>query len=297
MATQAQLEQRVREYLYSSHEAGRPFIHQINGAINNSQLTMIIDTASSAPVGSICEFEDGEQVYVEGASGTTITIKRGHNGTTAASHSDNAVFAVNPTWTRKMITQALTDCVHGLAAEGVYSLKGGTVNLVTGQDFYELSETDVMPGKSVLAVWYQYTDGGNVMIALPFQAIDDLGGISGPGFHLLSWGTRGSGEAIRYLYPARLDAITDNADDPALEEIMVLGATYRLLAMAEAPRSTDPGRLTDRTVQPGQQLRNAGWFYGQYLRRIAAYRAHLMSRVASLPRHPRFGRASRWRWR
>lgn len=300
MATQAQLRQRVYDHLYGTSLSERPALHQINGAINDSVLALEVDDADTAVTGSILEFEDtGEQVYVEAIPGpepdTTRTIKRARNGTTAASHSDNAVFAIDPVYTRKMIDDALLSCMYELQDEGIYLVEDHTITLVAGQNFYPVA-IDSLAGQGVLAVYYQEDAPGLTITSLPFQYVEVADDPFGPGIHLFSWGTKTAGESVRMAIAKPVALLTESTQDPRLEEIMVYGAVYRMLAARSGARTHDPGRQTDRTVQPGQATRDASWFLGAYRRLIIQHRATIRTETRRFPSRYRFNRALRWRW-
>lgn len=68
----------------------------LNGAINNSVTTLVVSSAASFPTtGNFRIIIDSEIMKVTAVSGTTFTISRGQEGTTAASHSNLAnVFGI-----------------------------------------------------------------------------------------------------------------------------------------------------------------------------------------------------------
>lgn len=61
---------------------------QLNGAINDSVTTVTLDADHGVDPGEVLQV-DSEQLYVAAVSENTLTVERGVNGTTAASHSDN----------------------------------------------------------------------------------------------------------------------------------------------------------------------------------------------------------------
>lgn len=64
----------------------------LNGAINNSTTSVVVTSASGFPSsGDFKILIDSEIMNVTGVSGTTFTVQRGQEGTSAASHSDTAV--------------------------------------------------------------------------------------------------------------------------------------------------------------------------------------------------------------
>jgi hypothetical protein len=62
----------------------------LNGAINSSQTSITVDDGSAVDVGETIVI-DAEQCAVEDIATNTLVVVRGINGTTAASHADNAV--------------------------------------------------------------------------------------------------------------------------------------------------------------------------------------------------------------
>lgn len=64
----------------------------INGGINNSVTAVVVDDSSKFRVGDVIQI-DSEYMWISAnVVGTnTLTVSRGYGGTTAASHSDNAV--------------------------------------------------------------------------------------------------------------------------------------------------------------------------------------------------------------
>ena len=64
---------------------------QLNGAIDSSVTSLVVDTASGSPSANFRIRIDDELMLVTNKSGTTFTVTRGVEGSTAAAHSDNAV--------------------------------------------------------------------------------------------------------------------------------------------------------------------------------------------------------------
>lgn len=62
---------------------------KLNGAINASVTTITLDSTSGIAVGDILKIDDEYLTVVTVASATSLTVQRGTNGSTAASHSDN----------------------------------------------------------------------------------------------------------------------------------------------------------------------------------------------------------------
>ena len=110
----------------------------------------------------------------------------------------------------------------------------------------------------------------------------------------MAWGDLSASKPNAYYTYAKVPA---DATDimPRQEELVILGACVLLLGMSIAPRTQDPGSHSDRTVQPGQSMRDARWFQGEYFIRARAEAAQLAVERQNLPGTVRINRARRWR--
>jgi len=70
-----------------------PLSDALNGAIDASQTSIVVDNGSYFHMGHVLEI-DSEWVIVESVSTNTLTVTRAQGGTTAATHADNAVVTV-----------------------------------------------------------------------------------------------------------------------------------------------------------------------------------------------------------
>ena len=72
--------------------------NQLNGALNNSATTVTVDSTTGFPATGTIDI-DSELITYTGLTGTTFTgCVRGVNGTTAASHLDNAIVTNASSW-------------------------------------------------------------------------------------------------------------------------------------------------------------------------------------------------------
>lgn len=86
---------------------------QLNGAINNSVTTLDVDSVTGAPDANFRIKIDDELMLVTAISTLTLTVTRGIEGSTAASHADNAV--VTHVLTAGGLAQNLADLGIGSA--------------------------------------------------------------------------------------------------------------------------------------------------------------------------------------
>lgn len=97
---------------------------QLDGSVNSSVTTLTVDRTSAFP-SSGTVLIDSEQITYTGKTATTFTgCTRGANGTTAASHSDNA-----------LVTQVGVDATidRSVVAEGIISMSSLVITIPSGE--------------------------------------------------------------------------------------------------------------------------------------------------------------------
>lgn len=299
MSTRAQLRQRVVDNLYSNEKQARPSLQRLNGTVANvtTDTTVTVDDGTMVSIGDIIEFEDGEQGYVFSVSTNDLGVVRQWNGTSSASHADNQFIKINPTHTIKQIDDALDEALRDMDSQGVYQLAAGTdITLVSGTDLYELTEEDVRNPDGVKAVFYQ--DGSNAqLVGIPFKVVWDTFNLEltlTVGVQLLHWGNNGAGDTLSVVYAQSLVGLIGSLTEASLEDAAVMFATGKLLQSQEGARIHDPGRYTDRTVQPGQHLRDGTFWMAQYQRAVWKAKSAIRLKERNLPRHPRQGSIDRF---
>lgn len=300
MATLANLKARVHHNLYGGEVTGHPYTTILGAAVADGTTTTItVPDGTQWAAGDVLEIEETEELcLVRSVATNNLTVIRGYHDTTAAAAADAGEIHKNPRWTYSDVGQALTDTMLSLESWGIHSFGTGSVTRVTNQQFYELSETDIVEQFGVLNLYY-VEDNTLIPVPLPFrQLYANLGTghasySQGRGIHVLDWGELNVGEAAYYSYAKRLDSATDLTT--AQEVITVLGATALLMGMTIAPATQDPGARTDRTIQPGQTSRDSRWFQGEFFIRARAEAAYLAVHRQRYPGTVKYNRARRWR--
>lgn len=303
MATQADIRQRIFDYLYSSQLTEHPAVSLINGAIDNATTSITVDDAPDYGLvsGTIIEFFDGEQCFVTGAAGNVLTVIRGWNGTTKAAHSDNDPFSVDPRFTISQVDDAIDATLLSFESWGVHNFaQGGVlVDPASTVRYFEIDETDIDYTYGILSLYY-FNDQTNVPVPLPFRlqvGIDTESGFATTtGIHVPWLGNTVTGAVVDNLwftYAQVIDSVTDLL--PRQEELVVIGSCSHLLGKAITPRTQDPGRYTDRTVQAGQMVRDGRWFQAEFFVRVRAEAAQLAVERQKVPGTVQLNRAKRWR--
>jgi len=303
MATQAAIRQRIFDYLYSSQLTEHPAVSLINGAIDNAVTSITVDDADAYGLvsGTIIEFFDGEQCFVTGAAANVLTVIRGWNSTTKAAHSDDDPFSVDPRFTIAQVDSSIDATLLSFEGWGVHAFANGGVLVDPASDvrYFELDETDINETYGILSLYY-FNDQTNVPMPIPFRmhiGIDTASGFTTTtGIHVPYLGNTVTGAAVDNLWFTYAQVIDETTDLlPRQEELIVLGSCSQMLGKAITPRTQDPGRYTDRTVQAGQMVRDGRWFQAEFFVRVRAEAAQLGVERQKVPGTVQLNRAKRWR--
>lgn len=146
----------------------------LNGAINDSTTSVVVDSATGLPSeGDFYLNINEEIVLVTHISGSTLTVIRAQEGTTAASHLDEAT--ITGIITASDITNRANERM------GIQALPYGRLSRFVGGTYTELDETDfTVVGSNVfstagndgtIAGWFRHL-GGNDATGL-VRAFDD----------------------------------------------------------------------------------------------------------------------------
>lgn len=295
MATQAAIRQRVRNKLYSLVPPARPYVDRLNDTLSASaaDTTVTVYTGTSWKAGDIVELPGGEQLYITGVATNDLTVIRAWNGTTLETAATGIVLLKNPRYDLATIDQSITDCLESLENLGVFTYGYGSLTLVAGQTAYQLTESDVL---GVIGVYYKETTTLEP-IPLPFNYSRKLSSTPFTNNHTLSvwdWGGKAAGDTLYYTYKKKIDSVTDLL--ARQDELVVWGAAYRMLLGTVSPETHDPGKRTDRTVQPGTTSRDASRLEYEFNNMVRLERAVLETEIQKLmPGNLQIGRARRWR--
>lgn len=300
MATQAELRQRTYDYLYGSFPTESPFVTQITAAYTSGATTINVLDGEQWEVNDIGENPNtGEQFLVLSIATNALTVSRGWAGTTAAASSgtDDLIYK-NPRFSQKKVDDALDTAIKFLELWGIHGFAQGTITRANPKEFYEVSETDLIPQLGVLKV-YEVIQNSEIPRALPFRYQFNLGtgpteyGSTGSGVYIGDWGETADTEDVHFVYAKKLDSVADLS--PRQEELAVLGAVVSLLGGTIIPATHDPGARSDRTVQPGQTSRDVRHFQGRFITEARMETAQLaVERQRMLQEAAKHTRARRW---
>jgi hypothetical protein len=206
-----------------------------------------------------------EQLYITAVTGSTLTVSRGRNGTTAAEHLDGAIVTLLPMWGRQTVLDAVLDEVPRLYPDlhATY-----TYEVVAASTFVEVPASVVTITRAWVQTGTSYgsVDGIQLLTDFPPSSTGkavQLRGYTGKTVHLAYRGTfpRPSTPELR---------VTDLAVDEAWVQILCVGAAAALIASEDFDKATVEFVTRQLEAQQfptgsGSRLRDSMLRYRQYL--------------------------------
>ena len=243
MSTVATVINRTQRQLLSGQVEEK---NKLSGAINTTatSLATLYDLNGLRP-GTVFEI-DSEMFYVweSSVSSKTVTVERGWNGTTAASHTNNAIITVSPRFPRAQILEAINDEIADLSSpvNGLYQMKivdiryngiDPMINLPAFGTVFDLYD-----------VRLRYTNDDYPLIR-KVQLIRDLPTSDFPSSYAIKFNQRSRSGDLRVTYKAPFQTVSTEVDNlqqvagipTSVEDIVALGAQIRLMSPREIRRN------------------------------------------------------------
>lgn len=293
--TAAQIRTAIKDELFGAGVTERPFETLLTAISLAADDTLDVLDGDAWDVGDIGEFADGEQVFVKSVALNVVTVVRGWNGTTAADRAVDDVLTKNPKWTIKQIDQAFDWVLQDLRPD-VYDLETKELTYDPSTRWYDLSAAGDDRIYDVLTVYYKPTneDHPASIDAWMYQRdVSSAGFTATHGLIVPQSIQITSGSTFYALVKKEIQAVGDLADN--MKSMVVMGAVYHLLGASDIRRLHDPGKRTDRTVQPGSEARTSIWYLREYVKRKGAITADLHARTGDIVRSRISHRARRFR--
>ena len=229
--------------------------------------TTVTDIAKFA-IGQSWEFDDGstgaEVVRIGGVtdSTSTITIKRGHKGSTAATHSNGAVLLKEPRYFYDTIAQAVNYVLDAdLYHEGLYELQEHQITSSTTTDFYNSPAAGCLRFVDVYQKTATMDEPKRAKLRYSELPTNVDTSLFAAGKYFVIEGNYGTaGTDIYYVSCAHAYAITTLST--AAQRIVELLATAYLLEWTEPKRLAGPNNQGDETVRPGVSVGTASYYRG-----------------------------------
>lgn len=287
--TQDSIRKRVRALLYGAFPQARPYQDILQTSPSAVATTVDVIDGTQWSEGDVLDFPDGDRAIVTGISTNTLTIRRGPDAT---AHTAGDVVYRNPRFTTEQIDYAIDSVIQDLFPD-IYKITTVRDTYDPQQQWYPINNDELM---EVLTVYYE-DDDYLTPTPLPVwrlqRGVDATEFTNSQGIFIPGSGGMDDGDTIYIVFRERIDEVTDLLDRQ--EHLVALGAAYQLLNVANVARTHDPGRFTDRTVQPGQEGRDAIHFLRDFITMRRREELRLSHDEDRLPKNYHSERARRFR--
>ena len=205
---------------------------------------------------------DEELIWVDnydrvGNTATVAPYGRAYLGTTLAAHAAEAKVTIAPTFPRFTIKRAINDTVNALGAS-IFAAATTTITSNAAVAAFRLPATgSSLNIRNVLSVAYQSIGASKEWVPIRSWRLDNNANTTAfsSGQTLSIYDRVPSGRTIQVVYSTDPDAFTDNAQDFATQtglpesckDIVILGATYRLLTNLDPARASMVSPQADET--------------------------------------------------
>jgi hypothetical protein len=265
MTTTLDMINETKRYLLSTH---REQYNSLNGAINSSTTSVTFNQNLGSLGGGAIISVDLELMYVweADASSKIATVQRGFQGSTAATHSDDAMVTINPKFPDFSVFQAINHELADISGD-IFQVKTETFTFIAGKEGYDLSGA---VGYDVIAFLNAFYDYPGIRRNWPrlngVYIRRDANTTDFPsGYAIIMIETAFPGREVRVSYSANLSPLATLTDDVEAvsglrsdaHDIPALGAAIRLQGVREAQRNfndaqPDTRRATE--VPTGAQI-------------------------------------------
>lgn len=227
--------------------------------------TTTLSVSSTADIGKgIIEIGE-ELMWVENFDrvANTLTIApwgRGYLGTTASTAATSSKVTISPTFPKHVIKRAINDTLNAMGAS-IHGVKQLTFTYNPAITTYELLDgaTNVT-AQSILAVHWQEVGPSKEWLPVkrfsfePYADITTWGGsAASPAQTISVYDYITPGRTVKVMYAAAPTTFTSNSDvfttttglPETCKDVVVLGATYRLLTYLDPARATQTSPQAD----------------------------------------------------
>lgn len=294
--TAAAMRTAIKQELYGADVTVRPYETTLAAISLAADDTIDVFAGSGAAwaAGDIGEFDDGEQVLVLSRSTDAITVKRAYKGT-AVDRAVGDVLAKSPKYSIPQIDQAIQHVLQDLAPE-IYLPYTITLTFDATTTWYPFTTAGDDQVFEVVTVYYDPTSGDQPQAAPVWEFLRDVpsaGFTKTLGLAIPASINLAAGASIYVNTKKEMLLVTELPD--RMKSMVIMGAVYQLLGGGDIRRIHDPGKRTDRTVQPGSEARTSIWYLREYTRRYQKIAADLRAWEGKSPLSRVAQRARRFR--
>lgn len=223
----------------------------------------ILQVGSTDNIGKGIVEIDEELMWIDSYDriGNTATVSpfgRGYLGTTAATHDAETKVTISPVFPRHVIKRAINDTIRALGSN-IFAVKSTTLTFNAAQSTYAFANLNI---KNILTLSWESVGPTKEWIPIRRWDLDTVADPEAFGYETtdqVQTVTLGDaiipGRTIKVIYATDPEAFTTNAQDyvtqtglPAsTRDVVVLGASYRLLSFLDPARSSMVSPQADET--------------------------------------------------
>ena len=227
-----------------------------------SSAPTILTLASADNLGKGVVEIDEELLWIDNFDrvGNTATIApygRGYLGTTAATHAADAKVTISPTFPRFAIKRAINDTISAIGSS-IFAANTTTITSNSAVSAFRLPTTGTTLNiRNILAIAYQALGSSKEWIPIRSYRFDGNANSTAftSGQTVSIYDYIPSGRTIQIVYATDPSPFTTNADvfttqtglPESCKDIIILGATYRLLSNLDPARASMVSPQADET--------------------------------------------------
>jgi hypothetical protein len=226
---------------------------------SSSSSPLILSLGSTDNVGKGIIEIDEELMWVDAYDriANTATIApygRGYLGTTAATHALDTRVVISPTFPRFSVKRAINDTINALSST-IYAVKTTTFVFNPAVNTYAFNDLGI---KNILGVSWQSIGPTKEWVPVRHWDFDPIGSttVFGAGAQTITINDSiVAGRTVKVMYAANAEMFTSDTQDyvtqtgmpDSTKDVVILGASYRLLSFLDPARATMVSPQADET--------------------------------------------------
>ncbi len=226
---------------------------------SSSASPLVLSLGSTDSVGKGVVEIDEELMWVDSYdrvanTATVAPYGRGYLGTTAATHTADTKVAIAPTFPRFNIKRAINDTIRSLGAN-IFAVKTTTFTFNAAQSTYAFNNLNI---KNIISLTWEAIGPTQEWVPIRRWDFDSVADVDtfGAGAQTVTLGEAPiPGRTVKVVYATDPVAFSTNAQDyvtqtglpESTRDVVILGASYRLLAYLDPARAAQTSPQADET--------------------------------------------------
>jgi hypothetical protein len=231
----------------------------VTSTTSSSAAPTVLDLGSTENVGKGIVEIDEELLWIDSFDRVTNTATvspygRGYLGTTATTHLLDKKVTISPTFPRYVVKKAINDAIRA-ASSSLFAVKSTTFTFLAPVSTYAFNDLDII---NILSMSWQSVGASKEWIPVRRWSWDSAANAAafGAGAQSVTIGDYiTSGRTVKVVYSTNPVAFTTNAQDfstqtgldDSCKDLIILGASYRLLTYLDPARASVTSPQADET--------------------------------------------------